>query len=479
MASELLKGYFVGTVLRIDRDSRRLGVYIPKLMPTMSEGSVTSYTLPMNSGLSVGEFDTNVSDTVTKINYIMAKPEDWDNPLPDIGSKVMVYFIDDAPSQAIWHPFNPNGDNSVIAEERYPKSFTLTIGGKSIDVDKSDSIIITLPDYLTVTSHSDEDDRKSKTIDVIADKAFMNRTKALQEEVESLRKTIDCIIDESRQDALSGIESIKASESMANPYLDRFNACKEILTRRIEGAADLSAIRSAGRLGKAVLPGLQSLYDSYKEIYGKWAALGDDVKAKMPRFSIGDLKECLDGAFLSAMTCSDTLPKSIDSLMRNGLATSFSVTYSYIGKDGESREVTGGKHDIFTQLTDTSLDEVGSDLPAFPSSAMSDIMLDQMCGAFKAKWIYADGSPILYSDKYATAGFFGFYLAVGWKIKVVDTAFDYAGYCFTLDSGEESLTLDELNSRISGLESGTSHTITMKATKSDGTVDDLAAEFTR
>ena len=477
MASELLEGYFVGTVLKIDKESRRLGIYIPKLMPTMSEGSVTSYTLPMNSGLSVGEFSTNVSDTVTKINYIMAKPEDWCDPLPDIGSKAMVYFIDDSPSQAIWKPFNPNGDNETIAEERYPNSFTLTIGGKAIDVDKNDSISITLPEYLTIASYSDEDDPKSKTIDVIADKAFMNRTKMLQEEVESLRKTIDCMIDESRRDAIDAISAIDPAEIMTNPYLDRFKACRSILTKRAEDAADLTEIASARRLGRAVLPELNALYSNYRSIYAAYSKLNDDTLSLMPDFSIGNLKSALDGAFIDSMTCSDTLPRELGQLKANGLATSFDVTYSYIDGTGEDASTTVSKS-IFEAI-DLKSDPDNVE-PAFPSSALADILnisnedgSTGLCCAFAHRWSPGDGTRVVYSSKSLAARYFGFYMAAGYAVKAVDEGFG-CEYHFTLDSGADNpMTLDELNSAISNLSDSKAHTISMVA---DG-VDTLSSTF--
>lgn len=492
MASDLLKGYFIGSVLKIDKETRKLGVYIPKLMPTLSEGSVTSYTLPTNSGLSVGEFKTNVSSTITKINYIMAKPEDWDTPLPAIGSKVMVYFIDSAPSQAIWAVFNPNGDNEVIAEERYPKMFSLTIGGKPIDVSNSDSITITLPEYLTVASYSDADDPKSKTIGIIADKAFVNRTKALQEEVESLRKTIDCMIDDSRDDALAALSGIAPMAGMPNPYLDRFKTCKNVLINRIEDANDLMEIRSARRLGKAVLPGLNELYSNYRSIYSAYSALTDAVKELIPDFSIGNLKSAMDGAFIDSMTCTDSLPKELSQLKGNGLATEFDAEYSWIGDDGSEMSSTVRKS-IFSKIDAYSDADIGDSdkKPTFPTSALNDILSmtkgdgaaasTSFCKAFIHKWSSGDGTPIVYSDKLIAAKYFGFYMAVGCSVKAVDEGFGYE-YEFALDSDSTGLTLDELNSKISEIDDGgaAEHTITMSVIGQDKTViETLTSSFTK
>lgn len=481
MASNLLQGIFIGTVMRIDKEKRRLGVFLPKLMPTMSEGSVSSYAVPTNNGLKVGDFSTNVSDVVRKTNYIMAKPKDWTTPLPEIGSKVQVRFIDDSPSQAIWDIFDPNGDNEIIPEERYPKSFTLSIGGKSIDINASDSIVISLPDHLSIASYSDGD--KTKRIDLIEDAVFANQTKALREEVDSLRKTVDWLLKSSRADAS---EALSAIAWAGNPgsYADKFGVCKSTLLSRIENAADLEEIASASRLGRKLLPELNGLYSDYRAIYSRYSALDDATLSKMPDFSIGDLKSGLDSAFVESMACDGSILTSIAKLRRAGLATSFAVTYKYAADAGDGLSTTKtrtcGIFDELDALSDALTDDETM-LPAFPEEAAFDMLTmriggaESQCYAFKHKWYSNDGSMIVYADKTLVPMYFGFYMSPGYEVKIIDEAFGYSGYSFKLD-GSEHATLESLNAAIKGIDDENAHSIHL-IVADDGV--DLTSDFAK
>ena len=151
---------YIGTVLKIDKENRRVGVYIPKLMPTLYSGDATEYKYPTNSGLNVDLTNVNISSTVTKTNYMWVKGENADDPLPDIGSKVRIVFLDESPRLPYWRKFNYNGDYSVIEEERYPKLINLQVNNHELEVNTADEILLEVPDYYSIVSEQQEKTKK-------------------------------------------------------------------------------------------------------------------------------------------------------------------------------------------------------------------------------------------------------------------------------------------------------------------------------
>ena len=87
-----LTGLYIGIVKDYNLETRKVAVYLPKLMPAISEYSIktTQATNLTNSG--VGE--VNYSDNVTTIPYIWVSLMNWDDKMPDKESTVAVYFLD-------------------------------------------------------------------------------------------------------------------------------------------------------------------------------------------------------------------------------------------------------------------------------------------------------------------------------------------------------------------------------------------------
>ena len=154
-------GFFVGDVLEIERETRRVAVYMPKLMPGIGGDSQISSSVSTASG--TGVTGLNFSETVRVRNSVWVKPYDFDEALPSVGSKVIVFFIDGNPKLGYWDKFNPDADYQVIDEDKYPGLLTLRFAGSSVPVNKDDQLTIDFPsDFSSVFTQ----EGKSKRVEV-------------------------------------------------------------------------------------------------------------------------------------------------------------------------------------------------------------------------------------------------------------------------------------------------------------------------
>jgi hypothetical protein len=151
-------GYFVGDVLEVDQTSRRVAAYLPKLMPGIGGENQLSSSIPTSEGGSVEGL--NFSQTVRVRNSMWLKPYDFDEPLPAVGSKVLVFFVDANPKMGYWDKFNPDSDYKVAEGEKYPRLISMSVAKSSFQVNSEDSVIIDFPeDYSSVLTETDKTKR--------------------------------------------------------------------------------------------------------------------------------------------------------------------------------------------------------------------------------------------------------------------------------------------------------------------------------
>jgi hypothetical protein len=155
---------FIGIVLETDVLTRRLGIYIPKLMPAISESSSYSSEISTNSNNAFIE-GVKYNTTLKVKNTIWAAPWNVDFKLPKPGSKVIIYFIDDSPKSVYWFPFNSNGDYEVLDEEKYAKVINLKVGNSNIEVFEEDSVNLNLPSNFSTTYFDSADKQKEINIE--------------------------------------------------------------------------------------------------------------------------------------------------------------------------------------------------------------------------------------------------------------------------------------------------------------------------
>jgi len=154
-----LHDYFIATVKGYNELTRELDVFIPKLMPAVPNGQESISIL---TNLSNQSFDNlKYNQKINTKSTIKVKAENVNEPLPDIGSHVLIYFIDGNMHMGCWKKFNQNGDYNIIENEKYENYYSLTIGNKKISVSKDDDIVIELPESFESVIVNDD---KTKTI---------------------------------------------------------------------------------------------------------------------------------------------------------------------------------------------------------------------------------------------------------------------------------------------------------------------------
>ena len=136
---QTLDGQFVAEVKSYNVTTRELEVFIPKLMPGIPEGRKDIEIL---TNLGNKSIVTKYRDKITLSSTITARAIDTEEPLPTVGSKVFVEFIDEYPQYCFWSKFNMNFDYDVIPEEKYARQFYLKVGDKQIAVHRDDLIKI-------------------------------------------------------------------------------------------------------------------------------------------------------------------------------------------------------------------------------------------------------------------------------------------------------------------------------------------------
>ena len=151
---DLESGRFIATVMKNNKTTRELAVYIPKLMSALSGENILDYTIITNTNSHIPPTKSYSSGTVHKVNYIWARAWDMDTPLPEPKSKVEIIFLDGNFQTPYWRKFNVNKDYSIIPEERYPTLVTLQLNDSEhsqyIDVTTSDRVVFNLSENILV-----------------------------------------------------------------------------------------------------------------------------------------------------------------------------------------------------------------------------------------------------------------------------------------------------------------------------------------
>ena len=142
---------FIGTVMDYNLDTRECAVYIPKIMATLYEGYKYTKEEFTNNGLILPTFKNKMSTKVKKANYIWVHAIDNKQPIPAVGSKVYITFIEGNPEYPIWWKFNPfNYQDYVAEEERHLPIFALNINDTIINVKNDLSYKLDIHDNITV-----------------------------------------------------------------------------------------------------------------------------------------------------------------------------------------------------------------------------------------------------------------------------------------------------------------------------------------
>jgi hypothetical protein len=137
----------IGEVIEIDRASRKVAVYIYKMMAGISGESSFSTRISTTTNPNIS--GVQYTDSLTIRNSIWARATDIKTPMPKVGSKVRILFLDDSPKNAFWLPFNISEQSyQIIDEEKYPYLFTMNLGGKDLKLNQEDRLTLKFPETL-------------------------------------------------------------------------------------------------------------------------------------------------------------------------------------------------------------------------------------------------------------------------------------------------------------------------------------------
>ena len=204
---------YIGTVYGYNRDTRELEVYIPKLMPGIAE-NLKDIDIKANIGAEISsnlKYDNSLKTSST----LTVSAIDTDEPLPKIGSKVRIWFIESNINLGYWTKFNPDESYEVIDEEKYKEDFYLGINDSKLTVNTMDEINIKLP-YDAELIYTEKD--KTKTIEIGPDTELLDRITSIETRVLGLENKT-----ESLDDRVSNIEK----------YLDDYGTIDEFFVRGV------------------------------------------------------------------------------------------------------------------------------------------------------------------------------------------------------------------------------------------------------
>ena len=305
----------IGTVLGYDLDSREIYVTIPKYMMGLNSTELHNNKISLNKSNIQNLNNLNLSDYINKANYIVVKPKDYSDPIPEIGSHVIVYFIENNIQNAVYEKFNPNNDYQVIESERYPKYFNLSVGDKNTEVKDSDTIIINVPeDYKVIY----KEENKSKTFNLIENENVDLTISELKSSVEILLKNMKYLVQKEKETAIETLENIKSNlELLKSAVLDNLNSIKnsflsKINTRLITilNEIDFESINSTISEYNKKYNSLQNIVNKYEELNKFY----EDYYQENNRYpnedysdleSLENLKEQIQSKYLAILNYSD------------------------------------------------------------------------------------------------------------------------------------------------------------------------------
>ena len=169
---------YIGTVYSYDVNTREIEAFIPKLMPAIAEGRDKIKYMTNLGSTSLNNVLYN--NYITIKSTMTIKAYDKDEAMPEIGSKVAIFFLDADITRPYWTKFNMQGDYEVIESEKYPKRAYLKIGSKQITINNDDLIKIELPDNYKVILI---EDGKTKTFKLTPESDIAVRLMSLENKV--------------------------------------------------------------------------------------------------------------------------------------------------------------------------------------------------------------------------------------------------------------------------------------------------------
>ena len=276
------KDLYIGTVMKLDKENRKIGVYIPKLMSAMYSGDVSEYSVPTNNGLQDISFSTNINKSVKKINYFWVRPWYKNKGLPEIGSKVAIWFIDGNITLGFCKEFDPNGDYSVIPEESHENILSLNINNNKENIFTNSNINIDLPNYFNIITKIDDD--KNVTFSLQENYNFYEGN-SLIDAINNLQKSVKYLTDktvETFNTTLTSLNSIiTSSDELSIKLKTLFSQNKSRVLTLLSSQNNLLDSDAYYSYGFKLLTLLNDTYTSYTNYTTKYNELDENNKSKL------------------------------------------------------------------------------------------------------------------------------------------------------------------------------------------------------
>jgi hypothetical protein len=143
-----LSGLFIGIVKKIDTIGRRVAVYLPKLMPAISEQSPSYEENLITERINIAEDmpDVEGAERIKTSPYLWVSLMNADDKMPDIDSRVGVIFLDGQINKGMAFKFNKNSDYQTILPERYSPLYLFSVNDHVNFVREEDSVLLPFPE---------------------------------------------------------------------------------------------------------------------------------------------------------------------------------------------------------------------------------------------------------------------------------------------------------------------------------------------
>ena len=203
---DIINNYYIGKVMKSDPITRKVYCYIPRLMMGLSGTNVYSKYVASKKKNIKNIDQLNVSNTLNKSNIFAVSARDVDEPLPEVGSLVLIYFLDNL-ENCYWIKHNHNGSYKVIESERYPELFKISINDKEISFNNSDKVKFSIPDDFNIIVLEDKEN-KTKEIKLEYNKDGEQNINAIKEEFSTLKENMEYYVSTIKSSVISDLNNL-------------------------------------------------------------------------------------------------------------------------------------------------------------------------------------------------------------------------------------------------------------------------------
>lgn len=264
---DIINNYYIGKVMKSDPITRKVYCYIPRLMMGLSGTNVYSKYVASKKKNIKNIDQLNVSNTLNKSNIFAVSARDVDEPLPEVGSLVLIYFLDNL-ENCYWIKHNHNGSYKVIESERYPELFKISINDKEISFNNSDKVKFSIPDDFNVIVLEDKEN-KTKEIKLEYNKDGEQNINAIKEEFSTLKENMEYYVSTIKSSVVSDLNNLLTNSLQTDNALiyDKVQNDLEDVNE-INSIKELMNIKEVDDAIVGYNTEAKSLYSNYKTWYG-------------------------------------------------------------------------------------------------------------------------------------------------------------------------------------------------------------------